>query len=60
MGKDGSYIVFSMRQKAAQLLTFKSPASVRLKSRKVILLIPTMFVDLKAYNQTEGGHRLSI
>ena len=38
VGKDSSYIVFSMRQKAAQLLTKKNPASVRLKSRKVMLL----------------------
>ena len=43
--KDGSYIVFSMRQKAAQLLTYKSPASVRLKSRKVILLLWKSEID---------------
>ena len=34
MGEDGSYIVFSMRQKAAQLLPYKSPASARLKIQK--------------------------
>ena len=35
---NGSYIAFSMQQKAAQLLTYKSHVTVRLKSGKVILL----------------------
>ena len=38
VGKDGSYIVFSMLQKAAQLLTYKSHVTVRLKTGKITLL----------------------
>mgnify|MGYP001794065491 CR=1 len=38
MGKDGNCIVFSMRKKAAQLLTNKSHMILRLKSGKLILL----------------------
>ena len=35
VGKDGSHIVFSMRQKAAQQLTYKYHVIIRLKSRKI-------------------------
>ena len=38
MGLDGSYIYFSMRQKASQQLTYNSQVIVRLKSGKVISL----------------------
>ena len=34
LGKDGSHIVFPMRQKAAQQLTYNNHVNIRLKSRK--------------------------